>query len=214
MLKPYIIVDAREMHSFVPDMLAEMAELEVKQIPVGDYILSSSVAVERKNARDFVDSVIRSRIFEQLKRLKEAYEKPVLVIEEEGLFTRNVDRRAVYGAIAAMVTDYEIPVIRTRDAEETAMLLYAMASREQFRKKKEVALRGDKPKMDLRQRQQFVVEGLPYISAILAKRLLRHFGSVENIMTASMEELQQVDGIGKMKARAIREVLESRWDEQ
>ncbi len=213
MPKPHIIVDTREMNSFIPDMLAEMADIEVKQIPVGDYILSSSVAVERKKADDFVNSMIRGRVFEQIRRLKEAYEKPVLIIEEEGLFNRNVDRRAVYGAMATIILDYGLSVIRARDAEEVAHILYAMASREQFRKKKDIALRGDKPKMDLRQRQQFIVEGLPNISSILAKRLLSHFGSVEGVMTASIEELQEVEGIGKVKAKAIREVMEARWEQ-
>jgi len=211
MQKAKIIVDTREIYSGIPDLLAMKADVEIKQLPVGDYILSEHIAVERKRAEDFLDSLIRKRFFEQINRLKEAYDKPILIIEDEGLFSRNVSERAVYGAIACILTDYEIPVIRTRDAEETASLLYAIAVREQFRKKKEISLRGKKPMMSLRERQQFIIEGLPNVSATLAKRLLDYFGSVKNIMNASLAELKRVEGIGEKKAKAIKEVIEAKW---
>lgn len=214
MQRAKIIADTREVFSGVPELLSVKADVEVKHLPVGDYILSQRICVERKRAEDFLESLIRKRIFNQISRLKEAYEKPILVIEDEGLFSRNIDRRAVYGAIACLLTDYEIPVIRTRDAEETASLLYAIASREQFRKKKEVALRGKKPDMSLKEKQQFIVEGLPYISAVLAKRLLSHFKSVKRIFNAEIEELRKVEGIGKKKAEAIKEVIEAEWSEE
>ena len=210
---PKIIADTREVFSGIPAMLESMAELEVKQIPVGDYILSERVAVERKRAEDFLDSLIRKKIFEQVTRLRNAYEKPVLVIEDEGLFSRNIDRRAIYGAIASLLTDYDIPVIRTRDAEETSFILYAIAAREQFKKKREIALRGKKPNMSLKERQQFLVEGLPDVSSILAKRLLFHFRTVRNVMMAGMEELMEVEGIGKKKAMKITEVMDAEWED-
>jgi len=213
MQKAKIIADTREIFSGIPDLLSLKAEVEIRQLPVGDYILSHRIAVERKRAEDFLDSLIKKRIFEQIKRLKEAYEKPILIIEDEGLFSRNIDSRAVYGAIACLVTDYTIPVIRTRDANETASLLYAMAAREQFKKKKEVCLRGKKPNMSVKERQQFIIEGLPNVSAILAKRLLNHFKSVKNIFNASFEDLQKVEGIGKKKAKSIIEVIEAEWEE-
>jgi len=210
---PKIIADTREVFSGIPAMLESMAELEVKQIPVGDYILSERVAVERKRAEDFLDSLIRKKIFEQVTRLRNAYEKPVLVIEDEGLFSRNIDRRAIYGAIASLLTDYDIPVIRTRDAQETSFILYAIAAREQFKKKRDVALRGKKPNMSLKERQQFLVEGLPDVSSILAKRLLFHFRTVRNVMMAGMEELMEVEGIGKKKAMKITEVMDAEWED-
>ena len=206
-----IIADTRETYSGIPSMLKVSAEVELCQLPVGDYILSERVAVERKRAVDFLDSLVKKRIFDQVVRLKNAYEKPVLIIENEGLFSRNITDRAIYGAIASILTDYEISVIRTRDAEETASLLYAIALREQHTRRREVSLRGKRPHMGLSEWQQFIVEGLPSISTVLARRLLRHFGSVVRIMNAESEQLQEVEGIGKKKAEKIREVLDAEW---
>lgn len=213
MQKAKILADSREIFSGIPDFLSMKADVEIKTLPVGDYILSHRVAVERKRAEDFLDSLVKKRIFEQITRLRDAYEKPILIIENEGLFSRNVDSRAVYGAIACIVTDYDVSVIRTRDSEETASLIYAIATREQFRKKREICLRGKKRVKSLQEWQRFIVEGLPNVSAVLAKRLLNHFGNVRRIFNASIEELQEVEGIGRKKAELINEVVEKEWKE-
>ncbi len=47
---------------------------------------------------------------------------------------------------------------------------------------------------------------------MLAKRLLEHFGTPEKIMCASEKDLQQVHGIGKEKAKAIRRVLSGTYE--
>ncbi len=214
MQKPKIIVDTREVFSGLPNILSSKADVEIKQLPVGDYILSERLAVERKRADDFIGSIIRKRLFDQAKRLKDAYELAMVIIEDRGLFSRNIDRRAIYGAIACLLLDYNITVVRTYGIEETANLLFALASREQFKKKKEISLRGKKPNMNLREKQQFIVEGLPNVSAILAKRLLNHLGSVKNVMNATIDDLKEVEGIGDKKAEAIREVIETKWEKE
>ena len=68
--------------------------------------------------------------------------------------------------------------------------------------------------MSLRERQQFVVEGLPNVSAVLAKRLLDHFGSIKGIVNASDDELQEVAGVGKNIASEIIELLNARYLEE
>ena len=56
------------------------------------------------------------------------------------------------------------------------------------------------------------VESLPNVSGILAKRLLEHFGSVQNVVNAGGFELKQVEGIGEVKAREIRQVVRSGYE--
>ena len=214
MRHPKIIADSREIFSGIPSLLEEMADVEIRQLPVADYILSERVAVERKKARDFLDSLIRKRIFEQVTRLREAYEKPVLIIEDEGLFSRNIDRRAIYGAIASLLTDYEISVIRTRSAEETAMLLYAISAREQFKRKREPQIRSCKTTACISRMQEFLVAGLPHINSKLSKRLLKTFKTPKKIFTAKEEMLMKVEGLGKIKAKKIFDLLNCEYKSQ
>jgi Fanconi anemia group M protein len=72
-----------------------------------------------------------------------------------------------------------------------------------------VGIRGDKVSMSLSERQQFIIEGLPGVSATLAQRLLDHFGSVEAVMNANERQLCEVKGIGDTIAKGIVETIRS-----
>ncbi|WP_258083978.1 DEAD/DEAH box helicase [Thermococcus thermotolerans] len=203
-----VYVDNRELRSGVPKHLKELgAEIEVRTLDVADYVVSEEVGIERKSANDFIQSIIDGRLFDQVERLKRAYEKPVIIIEGELYGIRNVHPNAIRGAIAAVTLDWGVPILFSSGTEETAQFIYLMAKREQEERKKEVRLRSEKKALTLAERQRLIVEGLPYVSSTLAKRLLRHFGNVERVFTATEEELQEVEGIGKKKAREIRKVI-------
>jgi Fanconi anemia group M protein len=66
---------------------------------------------------------------------------------------------------------------------------------------------GYRPKR-LRSKQLFVLQGLPKVGPTTAKRLLERFKSVKNAINAPIEELQQVEGIGVVAAKAIRDALD------
>ncbi|MCX6666014.1 MAG: helix-hairpin-helix domain-containing protein, partial [Euryarchaeota archaeon] len=179
-------------------------KVESVQLDVGDYILSSRIGVERKTVDDFLESMISGHLFAQIKRLREAYSRPILIIEGEKLLTkRNISHNAIFGCFVSIIVDFGIPIITTSNEQETADFLSVMAAREQREEKKEVAIRGKKYVMSLKENQQFLLEGLPNVSAVLAKRLLNHFGSIRSIVNASEEELIQVSGIGKKTASDI-----------
>ena len=63
--------------------------------------------------------------------------------------------------------------------------------------------------MSMKERQQFLIEGLPNISAVLAKRLLNHFRNIKDIANASEKDLMEVEGIGKNIASEIIRILNS-----
>ncbi|WP_324736152.1 DEAD/DEAH box helicase [Thermococcus sp. SY098] len=210
-----IYVDSRELKSQVPKYLKELgAHIEVKTLDVGDYIVSEDVAVERKSANDFIQSIIDGRLFDQVKRLTEAYARPVIIIEGQLYGIRNVHPNAIRGALAAVTIDWGVPILFSTDAKETAQFIYLIAKREQEERKKEVAVRSEKKALTLADRQRLIVEGLPYVSATLAKRLLRHFGSVERVFTAKENELMEVEGIGEKIAREIRKVITAPYLEE
>ncbi|NJE85722.1 DEAD/DEAH box helicase [Thermococcus sp. CX2] len=210
-----VYVDSRELRSGVPKHLRELgAEVEVKTLDVADYVVSEEVGIERKSANDFIQSIIDGRLFDQVERLKRAYEKPVIIIEGQLYGIRNVHPNAIRGAIAAVTLDWGVPILFSSGPEETAQFIYLLAKREQEERKKEVRLRSEKKALTLAERQRLIVEGLPNVSATLAKRLLKHFGNVERVFTATEEELQEVEGIGPKKAREIRKVITAPYVEE
>jgi Fanconi anemia group M protein len=208
--KTIIIADTREFNS---DVVRELARrgvvVESQQLDIGDYILSDRLAVERKEVEDFLNSLMGGRLFSQLKMLKSAYINPILVVEGEHLLgRRSVSENAIFGALGSIVSDFNISIISTNNSKETANLLAMLAKRE-IEEGRAVGIRGEKVSMSLQERQQFIVEGLPGISATLAQRLLAHFGSVKAIMKADVTQLCEVRGIGETIAKGIVETLNS-----
>lgn len=204
-----IIVDYREYRSNVVNNLNNLEVIiEPKQLEVADYILSSRIGVERKNVDDFLNSLISGKLFNQISKLRESFSRPMLIIEGEGLLTkRNINHNAIFGSLVSIMVDYGIPIFSTKDDIETANLLFVAAKREQKKDKKSVELRGEKTTMSIEEQQQFIIEGLPNVSSIIAKRLLSKFYSIRSIINANEKELQEVKGIGKNIASKIVELL-------
>jgi Fanconi anemia group M protein len=205
---PRVLYDHREQSGAVVRHLHELgATLEARQLEVADFILSDRVAVERKTAADFVDSLVDGRLFEQVRQLKE-YPKPFLLIEGESLHGhRGVAPEAILGAVASISVDYGVPILHVRDGAETARFLHAVAKREQQTSDRKVAIRPGKPSTDADLRR-FLVAGLPGVSEVLADRLLAVFGSPAAVFAAGAADLAKVDGVGEQKAAAIRRILE------
>ncbi len=209
--KMKIYVDHREFRSEVVRYLSETFTVVPQALAVGDYLISSRMAVERKTTTDFLESIKDGRLFSQMLELKRNYEAPVLIIEGESLFQRGFHENAIYGALASIIGDYRIPVIFTRNARETAKFIEFLVRRE-YSPKDAVPLRKEKGAMTDEERQRYIVESLPKISAKLSRRLLEHFGSVRNVMNAEIGELIQVKGIGRKTAEEIYEIVNKRYD--
>jgi Fanconi anemia group M protein len=209
-VKVKIYIDNRE-SPLIKKLLKEKADIELVQLEVGDYILSDRVCAERKTIDDFLSSIIDKRLLTQAAELKRNFECPILILEGwKDLYTqRNMHPNAIRGALAALAIDFNIPVIPSQDEEDTSGILYMIARREQEDEKRAVSLRGEKKPMTLSEKQQYVIESLPNVSAVLSKRLLEKFDSVQNVMNASEKELTQVEGIGEKKAEEIRNVIKS-----
>lgn len=201
-----IIVDNREQAGGVVRELHEMGvKLEMKNLDIGDFILSDRIAVERKTWPDLISSLVDGRLFEQLKAMQ-SYPKPFLVLEGPQESGRGVSSEAVMGAIASIVVDLGIPIMHTESPAGTAEWLAAVAKREQGRENRKLAIRHGKP-MDDGQRVRYVLAGFPGIDGSRADALLRHFGSLSAILTASTAMLAEVDGIGPKTASEIHRIL-------
>ena len=70
-------------------------------------------------------------------------------------------------------------------------------------------LRGGYRPKRLKSKQLYILQGLPKVGPKIAKRLLRHFKSISKVMSASAQDLSKIDGIGKISAEKIREVLDT-----
>ena len=213
--KPTIIVDSRELGSATTRELSKYdIAITPETLSIGDFIISDRTAVERKTVEDFVASIIDGRLFEQVSNLKSAYEMPILLIEGESFQTsRNIAPEAVMGAVASVIVDFGVPVVWTRSPSESALLLLSIARREQSKGERRPRIRMERKPESLAREQEFVIAGLPLVDTVLARRLLRAFGTIEKVFLASEQELQNVEGIGRKISDRIRKLLTAPYRE-
>lgn len=206
-----IIVDEREKKSGIPDLLKAVGvNIEVRTLPVGDYIVAPEIVVERKSIRDLISSIFDGRLFDQCNRLREHFQHPVILMEgdvdEIEEFTENP--LVFYGAISSIAIDFKIPVIPTPNATHTAKLLVSMSSRKEAQKGP--FLKKIKKSNDLQRQQLSVLCSLPGVGEKLATRMLEKFGTPLRVLSASSVELAKVEGLGKERAKKIKDMLESK----
>jgi len=212
-----IVVDQRELDSSIAKSLSTRDGLvtRLETLAVGDYVLSDRVAVERKSAADFVDSMLDAdrSMFEQVGELSRAYARPVMVVEGTNLYgQRDIAPNAIRGALASLAVDFDVSVLRTEDEADTTELLATIAKREQETRDREVSVHGEKTTKTRAEQQEYVVSAIADIGPVTSRTLLEHFGTVEAVMTATEDDLLEVDGVGPVTAERIREVVGSEYE--
>ena len=202
-----IFVDSRERE--MAKLLESLGLLvTVKNLEVGDYVVSDRVAIERKTAHDFVSSIIdpKRNLFRQIADLARTYERPVLILEGRDLYTTQMNAGSIRGAMISVAVDYGVPIIPTEDRNETVAVIALLAHRE-MREGREPKVHGHKTARTLKEQQEYLISAISSVGPTVAKNLLKHFGSVEKIMTASSEQLQEVELVGPKIAQRIRELV-------
>ena len=209
-----VFADYREKGTGVLKELVELGvSLKLEMLQTADYVLSPRCAVEFKTVEDFAQSIIDGRLLDQLKQLKQNYERPVVIVEgTQDLFAvRNIHPNAIRGMLATIAVSYGIPIIYTKDQKDTAAQLLAIAKREQAFQKESWQPHAEKRAMSVQEQQEYVVSALPNVGLQLAKELLQYFKSVKNVVNASEEQLKQVEGVGEKKAKSIKDAVEKEY---
>jgi Fanconi anemia group M protein len=134
-----IIADYREKNSCViSELVAKGVEVEMRNLAVADFVIGET-AVERKTVSDFIGSMINKRLFRQLEEIKQ-YKNYFLIIEGDFDNVEFGNKNAVRGMLLAILTEYRVPILYSKDEKETAEFIFLLAKKE----KKEPALRASR----------------------------------------------------------------------
>lgn len=235
---PVIIVDMREKSSRIGKKLIDLgAKVIYETLDAGDYLCSGNTAVERKRGDDFRSSVFggsnTSNVFEQLLRLSEAVEKPLLLIEnfEKAFGPPGGDERSssIYGAMMGITLRLGIPIIPTRNTTDTAMALFRIAKRQQGEYTDRGIARRIPKSITLKERQAYVLEGLFKVGPTKSAQLIDEFKCPINFFTELLNteilytktgnpkgitgKLSEVKGFGWKFVRANKKLLLEEKDE-
>jgi Fanconi anemia group M protein len=204
-----LCVDFSERHAALLDLVRRSADFEVhlEQLAIGDYVIDGGVIVERKTYADFATSLVDGRLFQQAAALARSPHRTVVLLEgPKPSQMPDVHRHALQGAVVSLAVMWRLPVVHARDPVDSLRILRFLAQ-QVARTNPEVLRRYDRQPKRFASRKLYVLQGLPGIGPALANRLLLHFGSVENVVTATEGLLSHVRGIGPAKARRIRNLV-------
>lgn len=203
--KEKIIIDYREKNSLVASNLAKLGfTIEFRELKMGDYLVKD-VVIERKSVRDLLSSLINKRVFKQIEELKQFENKLLLIegISEQEIYTDNdkgINGNAIRGFLLSVVLKHKVPLIFTKNSEDTAKFISVLSKK----KKGEHSLNGRKKSFNKNEQLQFIIEGFPGIGPKKAKGLLKKFGTIQNVINASLEDLKKI--LGK-KAEIFLEII-------
>ncbi len=202
-----IIIDDRESGCGVAERLTKTAgvSVSIQRLPVGDYLVDLKLLVERKTFKDLAGSIKDGRLFHQASRLASHPLRSAIILEGtmDDLQQSRMSRESIQGALIALTIVYGIPVLRSKDPQESSRLLLYAASQVRTRQLRPLPRQGKRPRGKSKL-QLYILQGLPRVGPGRASRLLEVFRSVEAVVGASAEQLSKVPGIGHKTANAIR----------
>ena len=204
-----IVVDERERKSGIPKLLESIGvNVEVRTLPIGDYIVAHETVVERKSIKDLMSSIFDGRLFDQCNRLKEHFQFPIILIEGNIDEIESITENPLvfYGALSTVAVDFKIPVLPTPNASHTAKLLVSLSSRKDSIKGP--LLKKIKKSNDIQKQQLTVLCSLPGVGEKIAIRMLEKFDSPLKVLSASTKELAKIPGLGESRAKKIKKMLE------
>jgi len=207
-----IIIDTREASSakkIAAGLIEKGVNIKTAMLEKGDYILSDQCAVERKTVNDFVYTLTRRYLFEQLFRLKDVYPKSLIVLE--GYLPiiykyRNIQPQAVWGAMFNLAKN-GVAIVNTASQKETIDFLYTAARQEQIVEKRSAIVHAFKKCDTLSDAQVYFIASLPSIGREKATAILDSYQTPLNALINVDDWEKTVHGLGPVITNRVKDVL-------
>jgi ERCC4-type nuclease len=216
--QPTIIIDSREANTapkIVKGLMERGVNVKTEALEKGDYILSDVCAVERKTVQDFVYTLTRRYLFEQLFRLKEVYPKSLILLEGYLPIIYKYSRiqpASVWGAMFSLARN-GIAMVNTSSYKETVDFLYVAAHQEQIVEKRAPTVHAFKRVDSTTDAQIYFVASLPNIGREKAIAILKSYQTPLNALINVDGWSETVHGLGPKISSKAKEVLNSPFKE-
>jgi len=216
--EPTIIVDSREASTaakILRGLVERGVHVKTKSLEKGDYILSDQCAVERKTVSDFVHTLTRRYLFEQLFRLKDAYPKALIVLE--GYLPiiykfSNIQPAAIWGAMFNLAKN-GVAIINTSTQKETIDFLHVAARQEQIVEKRTPTVHAFKKMDTIPEAQVYFIASLPNVGREKATAILRSYQTPLNAVINTNDWANTIYGLGPVITSKVKEVLSTPYKE-
>jgi ERCC4-type nuclease len=216
--EPTIIVDSREANTavkIVKGLKERGVNIKTTTLEKGDYVLSDICAVERKTVQDFVYTLTRRYLFEQLFLLKDVYPNSLILLEGYLPIIYKYSRiqpASVWGAMFNLAKN-GIAIVNTTSYKETIDFLYVAARQEQIVEKRAPTIHAIKKCETTSDAQIYFVASLPNIGREKAVSILKSYKTPINALTNVDQWPKTVYGLGPKISNKAKEVLGTPFEE-
>jgi len=197
-----ILVDVNEPKIIINRLKVLGLNVGVKALPVGDYLIKDSFAIERKTPTDFLTSSFPRKngfppvLWEQCFNLMKNYENRLIAIDGIDVIPRfrhlDTDERNA-GILAKLFVSYKTPVITFKTKNRFIEFLFrtVKAFEPSESKRPYPVTRREAPLDELMENMLCQIRG---IGIAKAKKLLEAKGSLKAIFSTPFEELKNLIG--------------------
>ena len=210
-----VYADYREERSGVPKLIEEEGVPVVRRnLPIGDYVVSDNIVIERKTAWDFAKSLFDGRLFDQARRMRGEYDTVTFIVEGDPVRLRRYRsmQKQLYAAIVTLLVDYDAKIIYSGNPRESAYIIASIARRLAKTERYAILARKKGRIESVTDWQHYVLQSFPGIGAKTARRITERFRSLREFCNASLSEIASVEGIGEKKAELIFTILNRRFE--
>ena len=201
-------VDHREHHAMI-HYLSDLG-FEVVHLPTGSGDISSErVSIERKED-DLLPSLFDDRRLRQLGAMREDAEFSYLLVTKSyreiklGLRERQVSERVFLSFIASLCA-IGYPPLFIDDKYDASLLMKKVIDKIEDDKPRVYVPRPNSPTKN--EYRNALFEGLPSVGPKMRRKLTKVYPTVSSLCKATVEDLMEIEGIGKRTAERIVEVL-------
>ncbi|MCS7121438.1 MAG: helix-hairpin-helix domain-containing protein [Archaeoglobaceae archaeon] len=210
-----ILIDSRE-PEWIEEELKRYGLFVRRSSLKADYLIrysSFEIAIERKEAVDFLNSIIDARLWQQVYSLKEEYKVSFLAIVgdlDEAINSKKFNRNAAIAATISipLKTQGSVTVLQFKDHYD---FCYALKILDEKITSGEIFA---VPRVKKSNPQLAMLTAIPGVGEKLALKLLEKFGTIQRISNASLSELMRVEGVGEKRAKVIRDFFTKKFEEK
>lgn len=214
-----IFADNREQIE-IPD---DFEVIDDPGLPAGDYAVEGydhrgedvKYLFERKEWAELVNSFRSGQIFNQLGRMLEQDHIPFLIIEgnrNDAYTYANARRGQVRRFLSSIMIKMDVRTYQSNAPSDSHNFIRDTHDWLHDDRKRAHSVR-ETEKVPDEVRPQYIMEGFPGVGPKTAQDILEEIDTVYNVVTATKDELMEIDGVGPKTAGGIHDSVRLNWNE-
>ena len=197
----------------------------------GQYMITDSCVVYHMTSAELARMTADKTVFRRILDFKRSAPEPIVIVEGDLLsHSDTVSIGALRGALSFIAMHNRVPILTAATLNDVAEMIYIMTNQAQNGMGMTLSepapaetapvaettekLRGGNghaPK-DPGELQEYIVRAIPEVGPATAKAMIKQYGTLRAVFSASAKDLTQVEGIGQKKAKKIVDFLDGKFE--